>query len=229
MLLSIDNADFLAGFTTREGGVSEGEYKSLNLAFHTGDGVSKIEQNRSILQEHIGAKKLIFMDQQHGKIVREIADLKSEPAACDAVWTRLKGVALCVMVADCTPILVFDKKEKIIAAIHAGRAGVTHNILTKTIAKMGSYPQNLSVIIGPNISGECYEIGDLDLGWFNRFKTKDRFDMNAALLYEIETMGIRDYDFSGVCSHCDERFYSYRRDGVTGRFCGFIMLKGQNV
>ncbi|HDX6330174.1 TPA: peptidoglycan editing factor PgeF [Campylobacter fetus subsp. venerealis] len=225
MLVCIDGNDVLAGFSTKDGGVSSGIYESLNLATHVGDDIKNVFENREILKQKIGAKKLIFMDQIHSDIVCEISSIDDEISPCDAIITKLKNVALCTITADCSPVLVYDKFTKKIAAIHAGRAGVVSHIVSKTIKKMGSKSLNLKVIIGANISGNCYDIGDLDLGEFNKFKNKTKFDMNAALKYELDSLGVRDYEFSGICTHCDERFFSYRKDGVTGRFCGFIMLK----
>ncbi|CUU82303.1 COG1496: Uncharacterized conserved protein [Campylobacter hyointestinalis subsp. hyointestinalis] len=225
MLVCIENNDVLAGFSTKKGGVSSGVYESLNLATHVGDDKQNVLENREILRRKIGAKKLIFMDQIHCDEIFEVLSLDDEIPPCDALITSLKNVALCVLVADCLPVLIYDKFQGKIAAIHAGRAGVTLQIVTKTIKKMGSKAINLKVVVGANISGKCYDIGNLDLGEFNKFKNGVKFDMNAALKCELDSLGVRDYEFSDICTHCDERFFSYRRDGVTGRFCGFICLK----
>ncbi|MBQ3674268.1 MAG: laccase domain-containing protein, partial [Campylobacter sp.] len=108
-----------------------------------------------------------------------------------------------------------------------GRAGVTQKIVTKTAIKMseiyGTKICDLSVIVGTNIKGECYEVRDLDLGEFNAFKRGDKFDMNLALKAEFSELGIKKFKFSKFCTHCENSLYSYRRDGVTGRFCGFAV------
>ncbi|MEE3744091.1 peptidoglycan editing factor PgeF [Campylobacter porcelli] len=224
MLVSIDDDKIIAGFTTKFGGVSNGVYESLNLAYHVGDSSQNVRQNRDILASKIGAKNLIFMEQIHSDFVMEYSGLNLPP--CDAIFTHLKGVGICVMVADCAAVLLYDKKLGVVAAIHAGRAGVVSKIVSKTIDKMGSNPKNIKAIVGPNIKKNCYEIGDLDLGEFNKFKDNAKFDINGALRAELNTLGVVDYEFSDICNHCNERFYSYRRDKITGRFAGFIMLKG---
>ncbi|WP_086268829.1 peptidoglycan editing factor PgeF [Campylobacter sp. P0103] len=226
MLVSIDNDKVIAGFTTKFGGVSKGVYESLNLAYHVGDDKLKVEQNREILAHKIKAKKLIFMEQIHSDIVQNLSGINQILEPCDAIFTNLAQVGLCVMVADCSPVLLYDKKLNLISAIHAGRAGAISKIITKTIAKMGSNPKNIKTIIGPNIKKDCYEIGDLDLVEFNKFKDGFKFDLDGALRFELDGIGVKDYEFSDICSHCDDRFYSYRKSGLTGRFAGFIMLKG---
>jgi len=231
----LDNSRVIAGFSNRFGGVSKGIYASLNLAFHVGDERENVSKNREILAQILGVKaqNLIFLNQIHSS---EIFVLDSLPEAlykdfyaeADAVVTNQKNAALCVMMADCAGILIYDPQNLAIAAVHAGRAGVIKKILTKTVKKMGeiygSNPQNLELFISPNIAGNCYEIGDLNLGEFNAFKSGANFSLNSALKAEISALGIKKFHFSQICTHCDERFFSYRRDGATGRFCGAILL-----
>lgn len=238
MLVSINDERLIAGFTTKFGGVSAGAFARLNLATHVGDDPSAVQQNREILRQRLGAKRLIFMEQIHSDIVVDLGDLESNLAQnlesnlkpnltpCDSVITGAYGVCLCVMVADCSPVLLFDKRRNLVAAIHAGRAGVLGKIISKTIAKMHSNPSDIRAIIGPNIKKKCYEIGALELGEFSKFGQNGYFDMDAAIKFELENLGVAKFEFSSICSHCDERFYSYRKSGQTGRFAGFIMLKG---
>lgn len=226
MQICIDDEFVLAGFSDRFGGVSKGSFSELNLGYHVGDDAGAVMKNRQILLQKIGAKKLIFMEQIHSDNVEILTEINQELSPCDSVITSLRGVGICVMVADCSPVLLFDKKQKIISAIHAGRQGVVKKIVTKTVLKMRSKAENLSVFVGPNIKGSCYEVANMDLAEFNKFKIKNKFDMNLALMAEFEELKIDKVYFSKICTHCDGRFFSYRRDGVTGRFCGFIMLKG---
>ena len=152
---------------------------------------------------------------------------------CDAMITDLSGVCLCVMVADCSPIILLDEIGGAIGVAHAGRNGVCQKILTKTAIKMsecyGTKISDLAVFVGANIKGSCYEVGDLDLGEFERFKNENKFDMNLALKAEFDELGIKNYKFSQICTHCENSLYSYRRDHQTGRFCGFAMIKEKNV
>lgn len=146
---------------------------------------------------------------------------------CDAMITDLGGVGLCVMVADCSPVILIDEKNGAIGVAHAGRNGVIKKILSKTAMKMseiyGSKFSDLAVFVGTNIKGSCYEIGDLDLGEFERFKNGGKFDMDLALRAELKELKINKFAFSNVCSHCDQNHFSYRRDKDTGRFCGFVL------
>ena len=150
---------------------------------------------------------------------------------CDAMITDLGGVGLCVMVADCSPVILIDEKNGAVGVAHAGRNGVIKKIATKTAMKMseiyGSKFSDLAVFVGTNIKGSCYEVGDLDLGEFERFKNGNKFDMDLALRNEFNELGINKFAFSNVCSHCDQNHFSYRRDKDTGRFCGFV-LKEKN-
>lgn len=219
---------FKYGFSTRFGGTSKGEFSSLNLGYHTGDEPKSVAQNRELLKDEIGANFLVFMEQIHGC---EICEITSEnlseflefPPKCDAIFTKLSGVGLCVMVADCAPIIAIDEKQGIIAAIHAGRAGVCQKILSKTIKAMKSAPNELKIIVGPHIQSSCYKVGELDLDEFNKYKFKGFFDISKALKDEINALGVKNYEISDLCSHCDSRYFSYRRDKITGRFAGWVM------
>ncbi|MGG7072764.1 peptidoglycan editing factor PgeF [Campylobacter sp. 9BO] len=218
-----------AGFSDRFHGVSKSPYQSLNLGDHVGDKAENVAKNRKILANFIGAKKIKFMNQTHSDIVKILQHEDDEPKECDGVITSLKGLALCVMVADCSPVLIYDAPHQVIAALHAGRAGVMAKICTKAITMMQSVfdsrSKDLIVFVGPNIKGSCYEVGKLDLGDFERFKIGENFDMNAALKDEFSKLDIKNLYFDSTCTHCDNRYFSYRKDGTTGRFAGVIMLK----
>lgn len=218
------------GFSSRFGGVSKAPFDSLNLGFHVGDESRAVEQNRELLKHEIGANALVFMEQIHGDKICEItsenlSQILEFPPRCDALFTRLSGVGLCVMVADCAPIIAIDEAQGIIAAIHAGRAGVCERILSKTIKAMKSAPSELKIIIGPHIKGSCYEVGEMDLGEFNAYKKGRFFDITAALRAEINALGVKNYEISEICPHCDKNYFSYRRDKITGRFAGWVMKR----
>ena len=219
------------GFSSRFGGVSKAPFDTLNLGFHTGDAAAAVAKNRELLKREIKAGSLVFMEQIHSDYVLEVtsenlSDFAKTAPKCDALFTRLLNVGLCVMVADCAPIIVSDEKQGIIAVIHAGRAGVCAKILSKCVAQMKSEPKDLKIIIGAHIKGSCYEIGDMDLGEFNAYKNGGFFDITAALRAEINALGVKNYEISEICSHCDKNYFSYRRDGKTGRFAGWIIKYG---
>lgn len=226
----LDDENVILGFSDKFGGVSKAPFGELNLALHVGDDEKDVLKNREILASNLGIKidNLIFMDQIHSSIVKVLNPTIKNPT-CDAIITDKRGFALCVMVADCSPILIYDEDSHVCAAVHAGRAGVVSKILTKTIIKMdeiySSKAKNLKLFVGANIKASCYEIGDLSLGEFDKFKCGRNFDINLALKAEIKELGVVDYYFSSDCTHCATNYFSYRRDGKTGRFCGIIMLK----
>lgn len=217
------------GFTNKLGGVSKGKFQSLNLGLHVGDDAKDVHLNREILRKNLGVEKLIFMDQIHSDNVEIITSKDQILSPCDGVITGLKGVGLCVMVADCMPILV--RAKSVVAAVHAGRAGITKKILSKTLnlIKEEFKENEFSIYIGAHIKGSCYEIGDLDLCEFNKFKNDNKFDMDKALeseILELKDHGFKfkDLEISSICTHCDDSYFSYRRDGTTGRFCGYIFI-----
>ena len=219
------------GFTTRFGGVSEGAYEGLNLAGHVGDLPANVAKNREILVEQIGVapSNLKFMNQIHSNRVEILRNLDDELPPCDGVITALRGVALCVLVAACSPVLIADERRGVVAAVHAGRAGVTGKICTNALSLMksefGCEAGDLRVFVGANIKARNYEVGELDLGEFNHYKNGGKFDMEAALRDEFAQLGVGRAEFDPRCTFETGGLFSYRRDGVTGRFCGFIMNK----
>ena len=221
----------IAGFTTRFGGVSEGAYEGLNLGDHVGDLPANVAKNREILVEQIGVapSNLKFMRQIHSNRVEILRNLDDELPPCDGVITALRGIALCVLVADCSPVLIADERRGVVAAVHAGRAGVTGKICTNAVnlmaSEFGCEASDLCVFVGANIRVRNYEVGELDLGEFNRYKKEGKFDMEAALRDEFTALGVGRVEFDPRCTFETGELFSYRRDGVTGRFCGFIMNK----
>lgn len=219
------------GFTTRFGGVSEGAYESLNLGNHVGDLPANVAKNREILAAALGitSRNLKFMRQIHSNRMEILRDLEDELPPCDGVITALRGVTLCVLVADCSPVLIADERRGVVAAVHAGRAGVTGKICTNAVRLMksefGCEASDLRVFVGANIKAQNYEVGELDMGEFNRYKNGGKFDMEAALRDEFAQLGVGRAEFDPRCTFETGELFSYRRDGVTGRFCGFAMNK----
>ena len=228
---------------------NSGKFGEFNLALHVGDDFENVLKNRFKLANLLGLplRNLIFMNQIHsdkicvinseflGEFHAKFDKFKEQNRAeflqifpeCDAMITNLKGVGLCVMVADCSPVILVDETNGAVGVAHAGRAGICQKIVTKTAEKMseiyGTKIADLSVLVGANIKGECYEVGEMDLGEFNAFKRGNKFDMNLALKAEFGELGIKKFEFSKFCTHCENSLYSYRQDGVTGRFCGFVV------
>ena len=221
----------IAGFTTRFGGVSEGAYEGLNLGDHVGDLPANVAKNREILAAALGitSRNLKFMRQIHSNRVEILRDLEDELPPCDGVITALRGIALCILVADCSPVLIADERRGVVAAVHAGRAGVTGKICTNAVnlmaSEFGCEVGELRVFVGANIKARNYEVGELNLGTFNRYKNDGKFDMEAALRDEFAALGVKRVEFDPRCTFGTKELFSYRRDGVTGRFCGFAVNK----
>lgn len=215
-------------FTNRFNGVSKKPYDSLNLGLNVNDEEKSVIQNRQTLAKILKTQNLIFLNQIHSDKVEILKDLKQKLSPADAIITNLTNVAIGVLVADCSPILIYDEKNSAIGAVHAGRAGIINKIFTKAALKMkdnfGTNLEDLRVFVGPNIKASCYKIGDLELKEFNVYKKNGYFDMNAALKDEFENLKICNFDFSHICTHCNDSYFSYRRDRICGRFAGIIKL-----
>ncbi|WP_331774507.1 peptidoglycan editing factor PgeF [Sulfurospirillum sp. 1612] len=222
-------------FTDRFGGRSEGRYESFNLALHVGDDPLIVAQNRALLSQKIACENLVFMEQVHGDSISIVRDVSSPKIRrCDALITNLPDVALCVMVADCIPVLLHDSHTQAIAAIHAGRNGVAKKIVNKTIQAMqetyGSSPEDIQVFLGPAIGSCCYEVKE-DVtagfeGYVRHHEGRIYLDIMQKCLDDMCEGGVSAQHINNaqICTCCEENYFSYRRDGVTGRFCGAIVL-----
>jgi YfiH family protein len=224
-------------FTDRYGGVSSPPYDSLNLALHVGDKPESVIKNRSIIQNRFNIKNIVWMDQVHKDRVETISSPHSEPIpACDAIITNKPNIALAVMVADCIPILMFDQKSGTISAIHAGRNGTFLEIAPKTIMKMqkefNCNPSDIFVVMGPSIHSCCYEVSNeistIVKNSFGKEYINDQMLDLQKLNYDqlIEANICKDHiKISNICTCCNFDYFSYRRDGITGRFAGVIWIK----
>ena len=217
-------------FSTRSGGASKGPYESFNLALHVGDETVDVLRNREILAAEIGLplSKIFFMNQVHGNTVYEVtadSDSRYAPDA-DALFTRLPDRALVTLIADCTPLLMSSPTA--IAAVHVGRKGLVAGIFEATLAKFDDAPSEIFAEIGPAICGRCYE---LDLATYeeviaispeaNFDRSKCSIDVSAGLIAKLKKSGI-SYKASNLCVNHQPGYFSYRRDGITGRQSGVI-------
>lgn len=227
-----------AVFTTRHHGYSIKPYDTFNLAMHVGDVPEDVMKNRSALETHIQAKP-IWLTQVHGtKIVHvdeQIAVL-NQPIEADAAVTRLPSVACSVMVADCLPVLLCDRAGSVVAAAHAGWRGLSGGILPAVVEAMGTAPANIMATLGPCIGAQCFETGE-DV--YQQFIAQDAAnnayfypashgkwygDLQGMACHQLSRMGVTVMDVFDICTTCDNRFFSYRRDRVTGRFAGIIWI-----
>jgi len=214
-----------------------------NLAFHVNDNKEKVIQNHKKLAKKHGYNldNLIHMKQIHSNKVHIVNEQNnfSNPPTCDALITDKKNTPLMVMVADCTPVLFFDHIKGVIAAVHIGRQGAFKNIVKNVLESFtnnyGSKKENIKVYIGASICKNCYEVGAeivkeadyLNLYYaVERKNTKFYLDVNKIIFKQLKEHGIdkKNVELSPECSSCDQKYYSYRRDGQTGRFAGVIEL-----
>ncbi len=222
-------------FSDRFGGLSRPPFDSLNLALHVEDDSSVVQRNRAVLAKMLGVQKLAFMDQVHKSNIKVITELINQTInQTDALITNLKGIGLCVMVADCIPVLLYDETNAVIAVAHAGRNGVKQKIVNKTIQKMASKfsskAKDIKVYMGPSIKSCCYEVKEDATQGFERYLQveNEKIFMNivSKCVDDMQSIGIeaKNIDISPICTCCDKNYFSYRRDGKTGRFCGAITL-----
>jgi len=223
-------------FTNRHGGVSTLPYESLNLAFHVGDDRVNVIKNRAILKDSLNLQNIVWMEQVHEDNIQIISSAQSKPvSACDAIITDQPNIALAVMVADCIPILMFDTKRYIVAAIHAGRNGTFLQIAPKTVEVMqkefGCLPSDILVFMGPSIRACCYEvsteIATIVKNSFgksyidNRMLDLQKLNQDQLIKTKIKKDNIQ---ISNICTCCNPNYFSYRKEKITGRFAGVIWM-----
>lgn len=226
--------------STRSGGVSDGAYASLNLGLHVGDLPAQVERNRHILQTRIGVHP-VFLDQVHGSTMLEL-DAGSGPyLAADGAFTRHSGLACTVMVADCLPVLFCDARGTRVAAAHAGWRGLLgqqrKGILEAAVASLGS--TDVLAWLGPCIGPDAFEVGDevrtaFVEDWpaaqacFQPGRTgKWWCNLQALARLRLQDLGVhRIFGNDGSLPWCTVsnplRFFSHRRDGVSGRMAACI-------
>ena len=226
-------------FTSRVGGVSAAPYDSFNLGTHVGDNPEDVAANRSRLAGILGlpADRFVWMEQLHTNTVTRVDAPSAVPVeATDALVTREKDLALCVLVADCTPVLLSDHTAGVIGVAHAGRMGARNGIVKNTVEAMvglGAEPSRIQVLLGPAAAGESYEVPEgmaLDVEKHlpgSRTRTKKGtpgIDVRAGLVRQLMSLGVTHIDADPRDTITDKDFFSHRREGVTGRQAGVIWM-----
>ena len=226
-------------FTSRAGGVSAAPYDSFNLGAHVGDDATDVAANRARLAEVLGLpeERFVWMEQLHTNTVTLVDGPSAAPVeATDALVTRQKDLALCVLVADCTPVLLSDHTAGVIGAAHAGRMGARNGIAKNTVEAMvelGAEPSRIQVLLGPAAAGESYEVPEgmaLDVEKHlpgSRTRTKKGtpgIDVRAGLVRQLLSLGVTHIDADPRDTITDNDFFSHRREGVTGRQAGVIWM-----
>lgn len=209
-----------------------------NLAFHVEDNEINVIKNRKNLALKLGYnyEDLVYMNQIHSANII-VVDENSPKLVdnCDSIITRSKNLPLMVMVADCIPILMFDDKQGIIAAIHAGRNSTFLEISKKTasffIEKFSSNPEDINVVFGASIQKCCYEVSEdlskiVENSFGKEFVENNYIDLQGINKKQLNDLGIKNIEISNICTKCgDKSYFSYRKDKKTGRFAGIIILK----
>jgi len=227
-------------FTTRTGGTSTAPYDALDLALHVGDDPAAVAANRTLLADRAGldAGALVFAEQVHGRRVAVVTGPATQPhPGVDALVTATPGLGLVVLAADCLPVLLADPAAGVVAAAHAGRQGLAGGVLQATLAAMaelGATPAGTSAVLGPAACGACYELPDALADEVaaavpgSRTTTRAgtaSIDLRAGARALLAAAGVARVQSVGGCTlEQPSRFYSYRRDGRTGRHAGLVQL-----
>ncbi|WP_411282993.1 peptidoglycan editing factor PgeF [Lapillicoccus sp.] len=224
------------GFTSRRGGVSAPPHDELNLGGRTGDDPDAVARNREVVASSVGVTvdRLLFMDQCHGTdvVVVDGPWAGSTPPADGMVTTR-DDLALAVLVADCVPVLLADRVAGVVGVVHAGRPGMTARIVDEAVASMRALGAlRIIAAVGPSVCGRCYEVpaamrdaaADVSpvsatVSWSGT----PAIDVAAGVVDQLRGHDVAVTWVPG-CSREDERLYSYRQTGQTGRFAGVVRL-----
>ena len=222
--------------TLRTGGCSAAPWDSFNLGDHVGDDPCCVAANRAALRRHLPAEPR-WLQQVHGNVAVDADSLVNSPEA-DAAFSRQPGTVCAVMTADCLPVLFCDRAGTVVAAAHAGWRGLLAGVLEETIAQMQVPAGELLVWLGPAIGPNCFEVGDEVRSDFvaRDAVAADAFfvaqpgkwlaDIYMLARQRLQALGIRAIYGGECCTVSDhDRFFSYRRDGVTGRMASLIWLE----
>jgi YfiH family protein len=227
--------------TLRSGGVSSGPYGAgarggLNLGLGSGDSVEAVLDNRRRLREVLPAEPR-WLQQVHGAAVVDAARVTATPPAADAAVTDAPHVVAAVMMADCLPVLLADRDGRAVGVAHAGWRGLAAGVLQATVAalrtRVGVAP--LTAWLGPAIGPDHFEVGaDVHTAMCAALPQAERAfvaagpgkyhaDLFMLAREALAQAGVTDVHGGGVCTHCDPaRFYSHRRDRITGRHAALI-------
>jgi len=217
------------GFFGRQGGVSEGEFASLNASRSVGDDLGNVRENvhRAVMALKLGPVPVALAHQVHGTdvlVVGEDYDLENRPEA-DALVTNRPGVALGILTADCVPVLLADPQAGVIGAAHAGWRGAVDGVLARTVEamiKLGAKAGTISAAIGPSIAPESYEVGEEFAAMIGRDypdavpfivpgKAKPHFDVPGLVMAQGKALGLYGIEAVGGDSYAaPERYFSHR-------------------
>jgi YfiH family protein len=216
-------------FSTRRGGVSRGPYASLNLGRLTDDDGANVDANRDRLAAAVGLPRdrFLYGKQVHGAGVRRATGPMGRHAEEDGQATAQPGLAALVFVADCLPVMLSAPGG--VAALHGGWRGLAAGIVAEGVAALRELgvEGELSAALGPGARGCCYEVGEevheAFAGVPGARVGERNLDLAAVARHALGEAGVSDVRDAGLCTMCDDRFFSHRRDGgITGRQAGVV-------
>ena len=226
--------------TTRAGGVSRGAYANLNLGAHVGDDPAAVAENRRRLRVAAALPaEPVWLSQVHGCKVARL-DASSLPGLeADAALTDVPGVVCAVLTADCLPVLFCNRSGTRVAAAHAGWRGLAAGVLEASVADMDTAPEDIHAWLGPAIGPSVFEVGDeVREAFVARHPGADSAfapspagrwlaDLYSLSRLRLSACGVRSVHGGDYCTFTDAgQFYSYRRDGETGRMASLIWIEG---
>ncbi|MFF7947558.1 peptidoglycan editing factor PgeF [Streptomyces griseorubiginosus] len=235
---SVSGAHF--AFTDRWGGVSAAPYAELNLGGAVGDDPETVATNRELAAKSLGLDpaRVVWMNQVHGAAVEVVSGPWGERPVpeVDAIVTAERGLALAVLTADCTPVLLADPVAGIVAAAHAGRPGMVAGVVPaalRAMTRLGADPARIVARTGPAVCGKCYEVPEemradvaavepaahAETSWGT-----PAVDVTAGVHAQLDRLGVRDRQQSPVCTIESDDHFSYRRERATGRLAGYVWL-----
>ncbi|MFA0348626.1 MULTISPECIES: peptidoglycan editing factor PgeF [Vibrio] len=228
--------------STRFDGFSTGAYQGLNLGTHVGDDTSLVENNRAWLKQHANMPAApVWLHQTHSTDVVTVLHPTADILDADGAFTTAKDVVCSAMTADCLPVILTDTKGTQVAAVHAGWRGLAGGILENAVAKFSNLGSENKIIawLGPAIGKQAFEVGDDVLEAFVSFDSQAKLafeakaepgkwlaNMSQLATQRLNKVGVTSVTDSNLCTFADaDAFYSYRRDGITGRQATFIWLE----
>ncbi|MFI5636921.1 peptidoglycan editing factor PgeF [Streptomyces goshikiensis] len=228
-------------FTDRWGGVSAVPYEELNLGGAVGDDPAAVLANRAAAAAGLGidADRVVWMNQVHGRDVAVVDgpwDADRQVPSVDAVVTTRRGLALAVLTADCTPVLLADPVTGVAGAAHAGRPGLVAGVVpavVEAMAGLGADPGRIVARTGPAVCGRCYEVpagmrdevaGVVPAAYSETSWGTPAVDVVAGVHAQLAEAGVTNAHRSPVCTLESRDHFSYRRDRVTGRLAGYVWL-----
>jgi polyphenol oxidase len=233
---ALEDAGFLGAFTERTGGSSEGPFRSLNLGLATKDSPDRVFDNRGRVAAGFGLRQIAALRQVHGSTVVHVESGPSwhgfdggrrDVPQGDALATASPDLGLLILTADCIPVVMADPETRTLAVAHAGWRGVAAGVLAQAVASFPK-PGRVRAAVGPAIGPDHYEVGEEVVAAVAAASSggaiitggaaRPHLDLPGTVARILSELGVRRIERSEECTAClPDRFFSYRRDGITGR------------